>query len=116
MRTMGEQDYNDASRQGQAGGQSSEKDDLDRGLDGALAKYAAVEPRQGLEERILANLRSHQTRAADRVWWRRGLAGALAAVVAVAATLAWRSVKPSPPQIVQHPSTTEQSPNPRCQS
>jgi hypothetical protein len=32
-------------------------DEFDRMLDAALAKYAAVEPRTGLEERVLANLR-----------------------------------------------------------
>jgi hypothetical protein len=109
---MGEQDYNDAGRQGQVGGRDAENDVLDRELDAALAKYAAVEPRPGLEERILANLRSQQTSTADCAWWRWGLAGALAAVVVVAAALAWRSAKPSPPRIVQHPSTIEQSPNP----
>ncbi len=33
-------------------------DELDRMLDAALAKYAAAEPRAGLEARVLANLRA----------------------------------------------------------
>ncbi len=71
------------------------QDELDRMLDAALAKYAAVEPRTGLEDRILANLRAERTRVPDRAWWRWSVAGALAAVVVVALALAWRSGKPS---------------------
>lgn len=109
---MGKQDYNDAARRDQVGGRGLEGDVLDREVDAALAKYAAVKPRPGLEERILANLRSQQTHAVDRAWWKWGLAGALAAVVVVAA-LTLRSGKPLPPQIVQHPSKIEHSPNPQ---
>jgi len=76
-------------------------DGLDHALDAALAKYAAVEPRAGLDGRILANLRS-QPYAEGRPLWRWGLALALA-VALIAAGLAWRSSK-SRPVIVQQPS------------
>jgi len=84
-------------------------DELDSALDVALAKYAAVEPRPGLEDRVLANLRAEQSRAPERAWWRWGLAGALATVVVVALALAWRSGKPDPPVIANHPSTAAPS-------
>jgi len=77
--------------------------ELDRELDAALAKYAAVEPRTGLEERVLANLRAERARVPDRAWWHWGLAGAVAAVVVVALALAWRSGRPSAPVIAHHP-------------
>ncbi|HTS38815.1 MAG TPA: hypothetical protein VMH04_24285 [Candidatus Solibacter sp.] len=74
---------------------------LDQALDAALARYAAVEPRAGLEDRILANLRAQPTEAAPRFWWRWGLAGglpwAVAALLVVAAAIAWRSSRPAPP-------------------
>ncbi len=42
--------------------------ELDRWLDEALARYSDVEPRAGLEQRILANLEAR--RQASRPWWR----------------------------------------------
>jgi hypothetical protein len=78
------------------------QDELDSMLDAALAKYAAVKPRTGLENRILANLRAERTRVPDRAWWRWSVAGALAAVVVVALALAWRSGKPSHPIVENH--------------
>lgn len=87
------------------------QDELDRALDAALAKYTAVEPRPGLDDRILANLRAEQSRVPGRTWWRWGVAGALATVVVMALALAWRSGKPSPPVVANHPSTTTQEPN-----
>jgi hypothetical protein len=83
-----------------------EHDELDRELDMALAKYAAVEPRAGLEDRVLANVRAERSRIPDRVWWRWSVAGALAAVVVVALTLAWRSGRPSPPVVENYPAPT----------
>jgi len=66
-------------------------DAQDRGLDAALAKYAAVEPRTGLEERVLANLRGEREQLGTRSWWAWIAVGALAAVVVVvAAMLSWR--------------------------
>jgi hypothetical protein len=72
------------------------QDELDSVLDAALAKYVAVEPRTGIEDRILANLRVEQARMPVRAWWRWSMAGALMAVVFVALALAWRPFKPSP--------------------
>lgn len=80
-------------------------DELDSALDAALAKYAAAEPRVGLEERILANLRTVETRAGDRVWWSWGIATALAFVLVVAAALAWRWSM-HPPIVKQPPVPT----------
>jgi hypothetical protein len=85
-------------------------DELDRVLDAALAKYAAVEPRTGLEARVLANLRTERAKSVDRAWWRWALAGALAAVVVVAVALAWRSDRPSHTVVANHSPVTTQAP------
>lgn len=73
----------------------SNLDDLDRALDAALSNYAVVEPRAGLAGRILANLHT-QSMAARQAWWRWGLIGALAAIVIVAMTLAWKNRQKRP--------------------
>jgi hypothetical protein len=70
----------------------SEHDRFDRELDEVLAKYAAVEPRAGLEERILANLRASPEHAPVRGWWRwPGIVAFAAVVIVVALSLVWRS-------------------------
>jgi len=81
-----------------------EADELDRALDAALAKYAAVEPRAGLEDRVLANLRAERAQVPDRAWWRWSAGVALAAVIVVAVTLAFRSGRPARPVMANHPS------------
>jgi hypothetical protein len=44
---------------------------LDQWLDEALSQYSAAEPRLGLEQRVLANVRAEeQARAGRRTWWR----------------------------------------------
>jgi hypothetical protein len=78
--------------------------ELDRALDAALAKYAVVEPRAGLEDRVLANLRAERAWVPDRAWWRWSAAAALAAVVVVAVALALRSGRPSHPVAANHSS------------
>ena len=74
--------------------------DLDCLLDAALTKYSSVEPRAGLEDRVLANLRVEQPSLPARTWWRWGLA-ALAAIAVVAIALAFRSEKHLKPHVVQ---------------
>src|ERR1700680_2964492 len=73
-------------------------DALDRELDAALAQYGAVEPRAGLEQRVLTNLQAERAKIASRTWWRWPLTVALAAAVtiAVGVSLTWRSAKTSP--------------------
>jgi hypothetical protein len=95
---------NDNDRQHHQGScQSLDGDALDRELDAALAKYAAVEPRPGLEERVLANLSAERKQASAHSWlrwgvvaavaavWRWGVVAAVAAVLLVTSTLLWRS-------------------------
>ena len=104
------QERDDVTLQGSDGFRGSENDALDRELDAALSRYAAVEPRSGLEERILANLQYERAQVPERVWWRWGVAVTLAAaVVIVAVALMWKSGRPAPQQIVEHP-VLEQSP------
>jgi hypothetical protein len=83
-------------------------DGLGRELDGALAKYTDVEPRAGLENRVLANLRAERERLPNHGWWRWSVAGALATVVIVSLVLAWKSGKPSQPVVANHASPTAQ--------
>jgi len=85
--------------------ENKKQDELDSMLDAELAKYAAVEPRAGLEERILANLQTERTPVPTRAWWQWSVAGALAAVVVVGLALAWKSGKPPHPIVASHSST-----------
>lgn len=80
--------------------ENEDRDDLDRALDAALAKYSSVEPRAGLDQRIMANLKAQPAVAPVRVWWRWGLAVALALLLFVFG-LALRSGKASRPLVVQ---------------
>ena len=84
----------------------SRDNELDRLLDAALAKYAAGEPRSGLEERVLANLRSASPSPIG-TWWRWSLAAAVAAMLLIAISFAWRSRTPSHQAIMNRPAPTE---------
>ena len=79
--------------------------DLDRMLDTALAKYAAVEPRAGLEVRILANLRSQPPRSTNRSWWAWSLAAVAVAIVLAVVIL--RPARPSRPAFAHNPNTIQ---------
>jgi hypothetical protein len=86
---------------------SLENEPFDRELDSALASYAAIEPRAGLEQRILANLHAEQKHALVRPRWRWPAIGALSLVVVFAALLvAWRFTRPSQNFAVHHLPTT----------
>jgi len=63
-------------------------DNSERDLDAALARYAAVEPRAGLEQRVLANLRAERHRLAARGRRRWPALAALALTVSIAAVSA----------------------------
>jgi hypothetical protein len=80
-----------------------ENDALDRELDVALAQFAAAEPRAGLEDRVLANLRIERGRAPEPSWWGWPALAALAAILLVTVSLVWRSAKPKPDITVQAP-------------
>lgn len=62
------------------GGQDDAK--LEQILDGLLSKYSAADPRQGLESRVLANLRIQNGRRPQGAWVGFLLWGGAAAVVA----------------------------------
>src|SRR6185312_7823201 len=66
---------------------ANHKDRMDRWLDSALKQYGDVEPRIGLERRIMANLEVRTHSVARRNWL---LALASIAVVCVSATAIWR--------------------------
>jgi hypothetical protein len=83
--------------------------DLNRELDTSLAKFATVEPRAGLEERILANLLIERQRAAVHSWWRWPAVAALAAVIVIAVFMAWKPEKPKQEVATQHAPTATQS-------
>src|SRR5271155_255029 len=68
-----------------------QNDKLDRELDAALARFGAVEPRPGLDERILATLRAERERSTERSWWRWPAVAALVVMIALSVSLAWRS-------------------------
>jgi hypothetical protein len=82
---------------------------LDRELDAVLAEFTAAEPRIGLEERILANLRLEQTREAQHPWWRWPAVAALAGVILVTLFVARRPGKPAQNSAAHHPPATAQT-------
>jgi hypothetical protein len=84
-----------------------ETNKLDRELDAALAKFTAVGPRTGLEDRILANLRAEQKRAMEHSRWRWPVMAALAVVIVVSVSIVWRSGKSAPNTAAYIPITAE---------
>jgi hypothetical protein len=81
----------------------SETDALDRELDAALAKYAAVEPRAGLEARVLAHLQAERELSSAHAPWEWPQVTALvAAGMILAAVLVWISGRRT--QAVHHES------------
>jgi hypothetical protein len=81
------------------------KDDAERELDAALARYAAAEPREGLEQRVLANLRAQGARTAQFEWRRWGAVGF--AVAGFAGLAIWAGARHSAvvnvkPVVVKH--------------
>ena len=65
---------------------ADDKDRLDKWLDSALKQYGNVEPRLGMESRILANLAA-RNRSALHLNWRLALTGV--AAIAVIALVVW---------------------------
>ena len=81
---------------------NGKQDEIDRELDAALTKYA-TEPRTGLEERVLANLRTERARVPARTRWHWSLTAAATAIVIVALTLALRSGRTPHPVVANTP-------------
>jgi hypothetical protein len=92
---------------------NQKQDELDRMLDAALTKYAAVEPRTGLEERVLATLRAAHAHVSDRAWWRWGAIAAVVAVFLVTLALTRRSDKQPHPVVANRPGVATQPPKER---
>ena len=90
--------------------QNSPRDKTDRLLDEALKQYSAVQPREGLESRILAHLRSQSAERASHSW--RGWLTAAAAVgaLAVIITMVFRPNAIPQPGVAQHPSASLPAP------
>jgi len=92
--------------------QNSPAEELDRLLDAALQQYAAVHPREGLESRILARLRSHPIERASHAWWRWfTAAAAVAALAVIIITIASRPHARPQPSVAQHPPVTPALPD-----
>ena len=90
--------------------QNSRTDGLDRLLDAALKQYAAVQPREGLEGRILAELRSQSAERASHGWWRWFTAAVAVAALAVIITMTLRPHAKPQPRVAQHPSASLPAP------
>jgi hypothetical protein len=106
---MADHDRKQNLKQEDAGRRRPGDDRLDRELDAALAKYAAIEPRAGLEDRVLAILHSEREHSAARVWWRWPALGVAAAVLVLAAVfLLRRAGNPAPAITAHQPAATSQ--------
>ena len=97
-----------------------EKDkQIDEMLDSLLASYSSVEPRPGLETRILANLRDSARRKELGGWWKLkwiwvGAAAATAAIIVAAVLInGGRHIAPPTNVVVK---TSQPAPRPGMQS
>ena len=70
------------------------RDETDRILDEGLGTYSCFEPRPGIEERVLARVRSESLRRSFRGYW--ALAFASAAALAIVAGGLWMTRRPLP--------------------
>jgi hypothetical protein len=76
--------------------QGPSSDGFDRELDAALARYVAVEPRTGLEERVLSNLCAERQRSIPNSWWQWPAVAAFTALLLITGFVAWQSTWRSP--------------------
>lgn len=83
---------------------------LDDPIDAALAKYAAGEPRAGLEERILAHLRAQGKTSTSMAWWP--WAGIVAAAILIATLWLWKLERPREERMVGHQPDLQQATQP----
>jgi len=84
-------------------------DPSDLDLDAALAKYSAVEPRTGLEERVLARLSDEKSKPLSRPRWYWSLAAAAAAIAVMVVAFTWKPSSPSRLVIANHPAGATQT-------
>lgn len=84
----------------------NKRESLDDPIGAVLAKYASAEPRAGLEDRILANLRAQERSTPATAWWR--WAGFAAAAMILTTLLVWRVEKPRRERMVRQPSSSQQ--------
>jgi hypothetical protein len=82
--------------------------DLDRELDAALAQYAAVEPRAGLEERIFANLEAEWGGDPGARRWGWPAAAVLAAALVVLTVAFLWKLESGPRTTARHTPTATQ--------
>jgi hypothetical protein len=87
--------------------ENSNNNALDHELNVALAKFTAVEPRTGLEDRVLANLRVQQAHGTGQSWWRWPVMAALAAAILVSLSIALRSERGMRSSTAHSPATTQ---------
>jgi hypothetical protein len=80
---------------------------IDTWLDDALRVHGAIEPRPGLEGRILANLRAESPRTARIGRWWPVLATAPAIVLIAGAIFMSRQHRHAPSIVVNHPSVPQ---------
>jgi hypothetical protein len=89
---------------------------IDEMLDSLLANYSSVEPRPGLETRIMANVRDAEEKKASQGWWnfRWVWAGMVTAAIIIAAVLISGRHRVEPPTnvIVK---TNQPAPQPEIQ-
>jgi hypothetical protein len=91
MGNMTDNNYKAADREGHG----REHDAFYRQLDAVLAKHATAEPRAGLEQRVLAQLRTEGGGTVAHTWWRWPAMVELAVAVAIVLGVSpvWRSPK-----------------------
>ena len=96
------------NRRQDSGNQNRDHDALDSELDGAMATFAAVEPRAGLEERVLASLWSQkEQRLAPTFWHWPALFVPAALVILAAISFVWRLGRHTPAATSRQPPSAQ---------
>jgi hypothetical protein len=89
--------------------ESHDRDQFDDLLDGAVRHYGNVEPRAGLEGRVLARLAAEAIRRQNRAWWMWAVGGASIALLAVGIWIGIGRHKPNTPEVAVRPNVPEEA-------
>ena len=77
-----------------------EKRFVDELLDASLRRYASAEPRPGLEDRVLAGVRSRQQSERRRTVWAWAIGTAAAAAMVTLLVIYWPRQQPAPLPVI----------------